>query len=465
MTPIEKREAAQYLRDCLADIHSRAVDEAGEARTLDDDEQRQWDEGVAELRRLEAEIEQIDAREAEIRRLAQNPANVTPSSDAPEFLRRDESDVYDLLERGGTTVQFRDQAMRALETVENPDHAENAERLMRSNSQIARSIAGRGTPEYLSGFGKMMRGEEWKLTPAEQRAMTVGSTTSAGALVPTHLDPTILLTNDGTINPYRGISRVVSLPSPGPNQWNGVSSAGVTASWDAEAAEVSDDAPTTLQVPIPVYKGQAFVPAAFEAFEDVASLQSDVLMMFQDAKDRLEAAGFATGSGSSQPTGIFTAIDATAASELVTTTGQVIGTVDIHNAYNQVPPRHRGRSVWVMNAAHMSTIRQLGANDHNFTVDLTAAGIPLLFGKPVYESSDAPSATATTTVDNAIIVGDFSQYVIVDKVAPAVEFIPNLFHTSNNRPSGNRGWLMHWRVGADSVNDNAFTLLQVGTTA
>jgi HK97 family phage major capsid protein len=103
--------------------------------------------------------------------------------------------------------------------------------------------------------------------------------------------------------------------------------------------------------------------------------------------------------------------------------------------------------------------------DPNFTVDLTAEGIPVLFGKRVYESSDAPSATATTTVDNAVMVGDFSQFVIVDKVAPSVEFIPNLFHTSNNRPSGNRGWLMHWRVGSDSVNDNAFTLLQVGTTA
>jgi predicted phage gp36 major capsid-like protein len=42
-----------------------------------------------------------------------------------------------------------------------------------------------------------------------------------------------------------------------------------------------------------------------------------------------------------------------------------------------------------------------------------------------------------------------------------VEFIPHLLHTSNNRPSGQRGWYAHYRVGADSVNDAAFKLLNV----
>ena len=464
MSPDQMREARDYIQACLEDIHERAVDETGEARALDADEQTRWDEGVAEVRRLTDELERIEAREAEIRRIAD--AGGRQPAVAPQQIRRDETSVYDLMERGGSQEQFRDHAMRALDTFEKAEWAESVERHMKRDKNLAKSVAARGTAEYLSGFGKMMRGEAWKLTPAEQRAMTVGSTASSGALVPTHLDPTLILTNDGTNNPIRGISRVVTLPSPGPNQWNGVSTAGVTASWDAEAAEVSDDAPTTAQLAIPTYKGQAFVPASFESFEDVASLQADVLMLFRDARDRLEGAAFATGSGSSQPTGIFTEIDATAASERVSTTGQVIGAVDVYGTYAQTPQRHRGSSSWLMNVVHLNTIRQLGATyGSNFTVDMTAGGVPMLFGRPVVECSDAPSTTATTTVDNAVIFGDFSQYVIVDKVAPAVEFIPNLFHTSNNRPSGNRGWLMHWRVGAESVNDNAFTLLQVGTTA
>jgi HK97 family phage major capsid protein len=65
-------------------------------------------------------------------------------------------------------------------------------------------------------------------------------------------------------------------------------------------------------------------------------------------------------------------------------------------------------------------------------------------------------------VSNFVAVyGDFQNYVITDRVGMAVEFIPHLFHTSNNRPSGQRGWFAYYRTGADSVNDNAFRMLDV----
>jgi predicted phage gp36 major capsid-like protein len=56
--------------------------------------------------------------------------------------------------------------------------------------------------------------------------------------------------------------------------------------------------------------------------------------------------------------------------------------------------------------------------------------------------------------------------VIVDKPgSTSIEFIPHLFNTSNNLPDGRRGWYMHFRNGADSVNDLAFRILQDKTTA
>jgi predicted phage gp36 major capsid-like protein len=42
----------------------------------------------------------------------------------------------------------------------------------------------------------------------------------------------------------------------------------------------------------------------------------------------------------------------------------------------------------------------------------------------------------------------------------SVELVPHLLHTSNNRPSGQRGWFAWARIGADSINDLAFRLLQ-----
>ena len=162
MSPDQMREARDYIQACLEDIHERAVDETGEARALDADEQTRWDEGVAEVRRLTDELERIEAREAEIRRIAD--AGGRQPAVAPQQIRRDETSVYDLMERGGSQEQFRDHAMRALDTFEKAEWAESVERHMKRDKNLAKSVAARGTAEYLSGFGKMMRGEAWKLT-------------------------------------------------------------------------------------------------------------------------------------------------------------------------------------------------------------------------------------------------------------------------------------------------------------
>ena len=37
--------------------------------------------------------------------------------------------------------------------------------------------------------------------------------------------------------------------------------------------------------------------------------------------------------------------------------------------------------------------------------------------------------------------------------------MPHLFATGNNRPSGQRGFFYHWRVGAEVVNSTSFVLL------
>lgn len=41
-----------------------------------------------------------------------------------------------------------------------------------------------------------------------------------------------------------------------------------------------------------------------------------------------------------------------------------------------------------------------------------------------------------------------------------VEFLPHLVG-ANNRPTGQRGWYAYFRVGADSVNDGAFRMLNL----
>jgi HK97 family phage major capsid protein len=189
--------------------------------------------------------------------------------------------------------------------------------------------------------------------------------------------------------------------------------------------------------------------------------------MFADARDRLEGAAHATGTGTDQPTGIFTALDAAAGSEIVSDTAAQINKEDLDEMYRSVPVRFRSRASWLMHPIWALAIQNLGsAVSNKFTTELTQGTATQLYGRPVVESDDAPSASSTTVKDNEVIFGDFSNYVIVDKPGSfAVEYIPQLFNTSNNLPDGRRGWYAYWRTGADSVVDGAFRLLQDKTSA
>lgn len=297
--------------------------------------------------------------------------------------------------------------------------------------------------------------------------MSVGTNANGGYLVPTHLDPTLILTSAGSDNVIRQLARKVTLTEG--SVWNGVSTAGITASYDGELTEVSDDTPTFGNPQVTAHKAQAFAQASIEAFQDIAGLSSDLLMLFADARDVLEGAKFATGAGdgSNEPYGIFTALDANTNVEIVSTTAATIGLVDLDALYQAVPLRFRRRSAWLMNPKWSLAIKDLGsAVGASFTTDLTQGTAGTLLGRPLYESDDAPSAATTTVRDSEIILGDFSNYVVVDKPGSmSVEFIPHLFNTSNNRPDGRRGWYCYWRSGGASVNDLAFRVLQDKTSA
>lgn len=77
---------------------------------------------------------------------------------------------------------------------------------------------------------------------------------------------------------------------------------------------------------------------------------------------------------------------------------------------------------------------------------------------------DGTINAAATESNYPLIYGDFSNFVIVDRVGTRIEFIPNVMG-ANNRPVGARGALLWFRTGSDVVNPNAFRLLRVNTTA
>ena len=364
----EMRAEREALRDEIIRL--------GELAEPTDEDVTAHENAVTRFDDLDGKIgaaEERAARAEQLRQARPEPVAQAARVEAPQIVPQ-KRDTYDVLhDRGAAPGEVRDAALRELEraskmpTSSRKPQWEQVEGMIRTRPSLARHAAAFGTEQYEDAFYAMIRAGEatWAGLSPEQRdvmsraAVAVGTATQGGALVPTHLDPTVMLSNDGTINPFRRVSRVESLVGDG-ETWYGITSAGITASWDAELAEVSDDSPSFANPSVPVYKGQAFAMASDEAVESIANLPADLLRMFADARDRLEAAAFATGSGSAQPTGIFTALDANTNVEIEVTTQGSLGAVDIYTAHDSVPARFRQNATWCMSRSLISDIRQIG---------------------------------------------------------------------------------------------------------
>ncbi|MFF4847998.1 phage major capsid protein [Streptomyces sp. NPDC001194] len=329
-----------------------------------------------------------------------------------------------------------------------------------SDSRIAKLCLATSGPEYLRAWSKVARGRGHLISPEEQGALerAMSLTDSAGGyLVPFQLDPTVIITANGSRNQIREVARQVVATG---DVWNGVSSGAVSWSWDAEGAEVSDDTTTFAQPSVPIYKASGFVPISIEALEDEANVTMEVARLLAFGRDVLESAAFATGTGSGQPTGIITALTGTS-SIVTSTTTDTFAAADIYKVDNALPARYRANAAWLANRAVYNLIRQFDSGGGAQMWERIGADVPgQLLGRTALESEDM-DGTVTAAAENYLAVyGDWSNYVIADRVGVTVEFIPHLVG-SNRRPTGQRGWYAYYRVGADSVNDGAFRMLNV----
>ena len=449
-----------------AEILALHQTEDGELREFTPEDQETFDAKRAERANKLALLE----RHEEIANAAKIPERTVPTDAPAVIVKRDAMEVLE--DRTSTPAQKADAATRQMEervgeVGGDMDHVRKVLKVHARDSQWIAGIIARSTDDYASAWLKMVQGREYALTSEERTVLGVTTNANGAYLLPTHLDPTLILTNDHSDNVVRRLARVVTL-TDGASSWNGVTSSGVSASWDGEVVEVSDDSPTFGNPNIPTERAQALVQASISAVEDISGLGSDIMMMFAEARDNLEGAAHAVGPGTNnQPTGVFTAVAAVTASRVVSTSAAAIALGDLHNVYNAVPRRFRRNSTWLANPVYTLAVKALGtAVSASYSGDLREPTAGRILGRPVEESDDAPEAQTTTALDQEILLGDFSNYVIVDRPGGmTVEYIPHLFNTSNNLPDGRRAWYATWRNGGDVVNADAFRLLVDKTSA
>lgn len=363
-----------------------------------------------------------------------------------------ESDAADFLHRAAALVE------RAEGPSFTEDHRERAmELLERSNRKqrplIAAHMLTTGTREYEEIFWRYVH------DPMSNVQRTALSLTSAngGYLVPFTLDPTIILTNAGSANPFRQISNVKTTAT---NNWNGVASTGMNAAWLQEAAVVTDNSPTFSNIQITPQKAAAWVFGSYEILED-SDFETELPGLLADAKDRLEEAAFATGAGSGGvPKGIVTA--ATTVYTTADTASHTIAVGDVYGTQAALPARFRRNAAWVSSISTINKFRQLDtAGGSSYWTNLGQGQPERLLGGPIYESTTvaAYAASAGTLV---AVYGDFSQYAIVDRIGMSVMYEPMIKDFTTTRPTGQGGWFAFWRVGADALVPGAFRTMKIG---
>ena len=467
---------AGRLQDISVEITQLAARDS-----LNDTEERLFEQLTVEFDDLEAQHKKLhkDARSRYIAKAATAGGQVyrgdAPDSDPfgePDSIEtRTFKDPWNLDEMRayphdstGREAELRARALSAIEALPgvNDQRRKGMTNIIEEHPELAEMALVTSNPHYVRYWAKRLRhGQDYTPTPEEAGAVTRAmSLTDAegGFLVPFQLDPTVIITSDGSVNEIRQAARSVIATG---DTWHGVSAGAVVWSWDAEATEASDDAPTSAQPTIPVHKAVGFVPISIEALQDEQNVTTEIGRLLAFGKDTLEAAAFATGTGTGQPTGIVTALTGTG-SEVASAGADTFAIGDVYGLHDALPARYRARSSWLGNNTIYSLVRQFDtAGGAGLWERIGGARPRQLLDRPVYESEDMDGTITAAAENYVLVIGDFDDYVIADRIGMTVETIPHLFATANNRPSGQRGFYAYYRVGADSVNDGAFRMLNV----
>lgn len=431
------------------------------------------DDEPGELRQLEERVAELEGIVARSRAAKDVPFNVAPAG------TKDDPYDIDLRSAPRTPEVMADISERSKRAIEQARDLTDEQRgrvdtLMRGranrNGALERHIIATGRPEYRSAFAKvtthatpLLRSEELEALE-EARALNITTDASGGFLMPFTLDPTIILTNNGTINPIRERATVKQVVT---DNWQGITSAGVSAGYGAESSVVGDGTPTIAQPSVKIEKAHVFIPFTHEAEDDLAALSQDASVMINDSKTRLESTKFTlgAGAGSSEPVGFVTALLAVGGSCVVASiSADTYAVNDVYALQESLPARWRAGDTgsWMMNLPVINLTRKFGsALGHTFLVDLAAGNPRQLLGQELDENSEMDGVINAGAHNYLAAYGDFSGYHIHDRIGLSIELIPNLMDPTTGRPTGERGWYARWRNGGNLVVSAGLRLLNV----
>jgi len=471
--PVTKRRIGDIIEERAETLKARGALVEEMRSILDGAERERRDLNARERDDYDAKEREVDGLSETIKR-CNREAGEEQRNGPPAFVADQGGSMQTRARRGSITTDAQRRALSAIEQPHLDLPTEAGERLVGVIEGDRRGveseyIAAISTPEYRRAFLRTLfardgarsilpedeaQAMERVAAAMEERGLVAGVADEGGYAVPIDLDPTIILTSDGSTNPLRQLARVTTTTL---TEWQGVTSEGVTATFAKELAEVGDDAPTLDGPKIKPEKAHAFIPFSVEVGDDWDGIGAEISRLLADARDNLEAEKFLFGDGADEPKGLLNGIDA--GSVLSTKTKEAFDADDVYALQEALPARFQPRARWLSSLTVANTTHRFsspgGDEPPLFNEDRT-----LLLGKPWAEVSGMSTATSTGNAD-LLAYGDLeTAFRIVDRIGMRIELVPHLFGP-NGRPKGQRGVYAYWRVGSKTLVPNAVRVLRV----
>ena len=225
------------------------------------------------------------------------------------------------------------------------------------------------------------------------------------------------------------------------------------ATWTAENADYTESDPSFSQKTIDAFKLTDLVKVSIELLQDsMFDLEEYIGREFIYAFGSAEEQAFCVGTGSGQPTGLFTAngadVGITAAATNAITADEVISLI-----YSLKSP-YRKNAKFLMNDETVSYLRKLkdGNGVYLWQPALQQGQPDKLLGYDIYTSPYVPKLGAGAYT---IAFGDFQNYWIADRAGRTVQRLNELYSTK-----GQVGFVGTERVDGKIILPEGIKLLQ-----
>ena len=304
---------------------------------------------------------------------------------------------------------------------------------------------GRASNAYKEDFSRHLRGK----IPIHN-VLSESTDADGGYLVPEEFEQDIVTGLDAA-NVIRSIAKVITTRN---DRKIPISVGHSVATWTAENAAFTESNPTFGQKEIDAYKLTDLIRISVELLQDTAfPLEQYIANEFARAFGIAEEQAFCVGTGSGQPTGIFTAnggtVGVTAAANNAITADELINHVYVLKA------PYRRNAKFLMNDATISAIRKLkdGNGVYLWQPSLQAGEPDKLLGYDLYTSPYAPTMAAGAYT---VAFGDFQNYWIGDRAGRTVQRLNELYATN-----GQIGYVATERVDGKVILAEGIQLLQM----